>query len=812
MKKKLLSLGLVLVLLLNLIPGFDLTTKASAKYINTSECVTSGNWEYLEDKENYEAIVVGYKGLDKNVVIPSTLGGMPVTGVKGRIFGSNNKTESITIPQTVTYLDNISLMGRYLKKIYIDPSNPVYSSENGILFDKEQKVLLCYPYNIPGNSYTIPNTVTTIGKDAFSGTDNLHTIIIPDSVQSIEEYAFSGCEKLSSINLPDGIKSINDGLFAYCISLSSVGFPSELTYIGNEAFLECDSLISMAIPDGVTEIGFCAFEGCDKLTSVDIPGSVEWIEEDAFSGCFNLKKINLSKGITYIDRGAFEYCKSLESITIPETVVGIGFEAFDGCSNLKYIDVADGCKNYCSQDGVLYDKSKTELIKYPATKKDTKYTIPSTVETIMDYALEDCSNLKTVVLPSTVNNIGIGAFSNCYNLTSMTIPKGVEVIRHYTFQNCSNLSKVTIPSTLKEIYYGAFLSCKNLSSLVLDKNNTSFTLVNGVLFDKNKTKLILYPAKKQGTSYSVPSTVKSIGNYAFDSSVYLKTISIPKSVKSIDFGVFKDCYALQNVNVDKNNTAYYVLDGVVFTKGMNDLVVYPAGRKQSRYTIPSKVSYIREYAFNGCKYLKEIVELGNIVDYDREAFNNCKGLTIYTPKGSYMDLYRSAKGLKYKYIATKITIEASKKTILTGQSVSLKAVLKPSNTVSTVTWKSSNNKIATVTNKGVVKGVKAGKVTITASSMGGITAKITLTIKQNVKSTSVKLNKTKLTLKKGKTYQLKTTLKPLKSTDQISYQSSNKKIATVSSKGKVKALKKGKVTITAKTSNGKKAKCVVTVN
>ena len=162
---------------------------------------------------------------------------------------------------------------------------------------------------------------------------------VPNSVTRIGDNAFLDCFTLGSINIPDSVTSIDSYAFCGCTDLTSITIPSSVTSIGNKAFFGCSSLHSVVIPNSVTRIGDCAFSCCSSLSSINIPDSVTSIGDGAFRDCFRLSSINIPDSVTSIGVAAFVGCSSLRSINIPGSVTSIGWGAFNGCYNLKYIIV-----------------------------------------------------------------------------------------------------------------------------------------------------------------------------------------------------------------------------------------------------------------------------------------------------------------------------------------------------------------------------------------------------------------------------------------------------------------------------------------
>ena len=250
-------------------------------------------------------------------------------------------------------------------------------------------------------------TITGLDETKLAGKTKIR---IPSRCTAIRsDYAFNGTESYRSfiggieeVEIPDTVTEIGSYAFHNFLELKKINIPNSVTRIGREAFYLCSSLVSITIPNSVTSIGEYAFEDCSSLTSITISGSV-----------------------TSIGYGAFSNCRSLTSITIPDSVTSIGnrtgCQAFSWCSSLTNINVSDNNKNYSSIDGVLFNKDKTVIIKYPEGKESKSYKIPNSVTSIGIYAFSDyCSSLTSITIPDSVTSIGEYAFEGCRSLTNIT--------------------------------------------------------------------------------------------------------------------------------------------------------------------------------------------------------------------------------------------------------------------------------------------------------------------------------------------------------------------------------------------------------
>ncbi|MDR2120662.1 MAG: leucine-rich repeat protein, partial [Tannerella sp.] len=201
------------------------------------------------------------------------------------------KTGTYVIPSSVTTIGGYAFtLCSNLTSVTVDAGNMYYTAEDGVLFNKAKTLLIQYPGGKTG-TYAVPNSVTTIGGYAFFLCGNLTSVTIPNSVTAIRERAFDGCSSLTSVAIPNSVTTIGEEAFRDCSSLTSVTISNSVTEIGRKTFFDCSSLTSVAIPNSVTEIGDRAFDGCNSLTSVTIPNSVTEIGDIAFADCSSLEDV-----------------------------------------------------------------------------------------------------------------------------------------------------------------------------------------------------------------------------------------------------------------------------------------------------------------------------------------------------------------------------------------------------------------------------------------------------------------------------------------------------------------------------------------
>ena len=711
---------------------------------------------------------------------------------------------------------------------------------------------------------TIPSTidgkkVMSIGNYAFDRCKSLTNITIPNSVTSIGICAFYECDSLTSITIPNGVTSIEYSAFYGCSSLTNITIPEGVTSIGSEAFYNCSSLTSITIPNGVTSIGDYAFEGCSSLTSITIPEGVTSIGDFVFRECFSLTSITIPDSVTSIGEWAFLGCSSLTNITIPNSVTSIGDRAFYNCSSLTSINVSENNKNYCSVDGVLFNKDKTELIQYPRKKEGTNYKIPNSVTSIGYNAFYGCSSLTNITIPNGVTSIGDYAFYECDSLTSITIPNGVTSIEYSAFYGCSSLTNITILGSVTSIGDYAFFSCSSLTSITIPEGVTS--IGDGAFYECDSL-----------TSITIPNGVTSIGNKAFRECSSLTSITIPEEVTSIGNEAFRDCSSLTSINVSETNKNYSSVDGVLFNKDKTELIQYPIKKEGTSYkipnsvtsigdrafyncgsltsitipegvtgigtgafyecdsltsiTIPNGVTSIGDFAFKECFRLKKVLCLGNASKLGSDAFNGCSsnlkiyaknGLTGYDANGweNYSDkIVRYDETLKDK----SVTFTRKSQT----QNVELSNDILKS-LASIKSYEIEDKSIASVDNSGKVTPLKNGSTNVKAvvQYFDGTEVNLTEEIVVDFKAERISLDKTNITLNNNKPVKLNEKVLPEETNNKkVTWSSSNEKVATVDENGNVTAVVsenpvgQGTCKITATTADGTNlsASCDVTVD
>ena len=501
------------------------------------------------------------------------------------------------------------------------------------------------------------------------------------------------------------------------------------------------------------EDGEASVVSADKIVSnAEILESVNGypvtgIAPKAFSGCNRLWSVTIPETVTSIGEYAFSNCKALVRVLIPESVAEIGAYAFKDCITLSHIELPQGLVDI--GEGLF---ENCQML--------WKIVIPSSVKTIEDGAFYKCLSLREFTLPRGLADIGEGAFGLCQSMKNVTIPSGISVIRDNTFNGCVDLKKVSLPNGLISIDYRAFYKCDSLREI------------------------------------SFPATLESIDGLAFAYCDDLKTLVIPANVEAVGYGAFFRCKQLQEVSVQPGVTQLYPY-------------CFAQCKSLKKVEIPESVEAIGENAFT----LGDSASVGDDGEITlKKPWSNPKNLKLYGRPNSAAAQYAAQYGIPFvvqKILATSVSIaEGTSATLYVGHTMQLTAVQKPDNAETTVKWKSDSSSV-TVSKTGLLTPKHAGKATITVTTENGKKAKMTVKV-IDAKSVTIAEGKS-VKMQVGQELQLNATVLPEQVTTKLTWKSGNKKVASVSATGLVKALKKGTANITVKTANDKKATIKVTV-
>lgn len=738
-------------------------------------------------------------------------------------FSNCSKLESITIPDAVTEIGNDAFCNcTQLKSITI-PSSLEKVGDNtqsalGI-FDGCENLKTAGPAS---GDYNIKYEFTEEIPSRLFARSEIEEISFPDTIKEIGYESFSCCSKLESITIPDAVTEINAGAFEYCTSLTVVSGGSNLKRIGTEAFRKCIQLKSITIPGSIKSCGRNVFEKCTNLKSigsinencniklgsieeipayvfekseiekVNLPDTVKIINYGAFENCEKLTTVSLGNKLEKIDDEVFYRCTELKDITIPASVFGSdaeyeqgNYNTFGGCTNLKTVGPSNGNYNIKLEStekisGRIFQGSEIEEI-----------SIPETVKSIGEYVFYNCGNLKKVKLSSALTYIGNWAFDDCNGLESLTIPNKVREISDTAFVRCRNLTiNVYVGS-----YAAAYVKKNRIPYILLEMNGEKHEHVwdagevtKSATCIENGRKIYECIYCRETKQEDIPAT----GKHSFGSYVVVKQPTVlANGTKTRTCSV---CGKKESLSVSK-------LKGKIrLTKTALTLKSKGTTQLSGIVTDMAKGDYIKSY----------------VSDNTKIATVNSKGLVTAKAAGKANIKITLASGVTAtvkitvqlaKIATTKLQVASSVK-LTVGQKKKLTVTVTPKNSTDKVTYTSANKKIATISSNGTITAKKAGKTKITVKS-GSKKATVTVTVAKKA-PTGIKGIPAKKTLKKGKTLTLKAKLVPTGTEAKVTYKSSNKKVATVDSKGKVKAKKAGTAVITV-TAGKVKTTCKITV-
>ncbi|MBQ3517715.1 MAG: leucine-rich repeat protein [Clostridia bacterium] len=485
-----------------------------------------------------------------------------VTKIEENTFYNCDSLKSINIPSSVTKIDRFAFEHCIaLEAVYIEDLEAWCNIDFWTGLD-------CNPLYYAGNLYLngslvteliIPETVTEIKNYTFYNCSSLTSVVIPEGVTKIGSSAFSNCDSLLSVSIPASVTETGQYVFEYCTALEAVYIEdleawcnidfwtvegNPLYHAGN-LYLNGSLVTDLIIPETVTEIKNYTFYNCSSLTSVVIPEGVTSIGNYSFSGCISLTAATIPDSMVNIGYAAFEECSALPGIDIPENAAEGIEDAFDDCISLKRIDVDENNAFYSSVDGVLYNKEKTEILRYPAGKACDTFVIPDSVTIIGSGAFVDCVALLNVTIPESVTVIEGAAFYGCRSLLSVNIPKTVTEFGYNAFCYCRSLETLYIAENITDLGFTSFdfYGCTSLSAIEADENNPAVTSVDGVLYNKECTELLWYPLGKKDPVFVVPDGVTVISEL---NNLYLISLVLPESITNIYY-TFDDCVSLTDV-------------------------------------------------------------------------------------------------------------------------------------------------------------------------------------------------------------------------------------------------------------------------
>ncbi len=583
---KIISAIIVLTMLLSNITAF-----ASEREITASGVYKEINWTLYND---------GELRIDGEGTMPNATNSYSMPWHKS----ASNITQ-ITIGKNVTF-DSNSALAHYnsssmkysnLEKVSVEEGNTSVScDENGVLYNFNKTEIILFPAAIKADEYTVPSSVKVLGEGSFSAS-KVKKIIISKNVTSIKSHAFYNaalaeieflgkgitfgseafayCNSLKSFVFPAETTNVSTQMFEYCSNLTSVTLNESIKKIGFSAFRNCKKLKEITLPESIIEINAWAFENCESLESITIPNNVPSINNYTFDGCTNLKSVILGSKVSSVSSSAFENCSSLENVTVNSNLTDTDISNIIKYSkNLKSLTI-NGDNDWISFDenGVLFNKDKTELIRYIPSNTASSYVVPDSVVRISEFAFAYASSLAEITLPETIEYIGANAFleSAFYNLAS-NWDKG--------FLHLGNCLIAVNPDQVAE-------NCTIFTKVVLIASN---------VFEESKI-----------TSLNMTDNVKYINDCAFESCIALESVRLSENLEILGEGAFRGCSLLGEIKIPekvkelKAYTFYNTdsLSTVTLCDGLESIGenAFAYSDKLKEIELPQTVSHIDSTAF-----------------------------------------------------------------------------------------------------------------------------------------------------------------------------------------------------------------------
>ena len=538
-----------------------------------------------------------------NISIPNS-----VKAIGYKAFKDCHAIKELRIPQVTDNINENAFYGlsKSLETIKVDPLNTKYSSgkDANILVERKNGLLI-----LGCKNSTINKEVNTIGAYSFAWCECLKEVSLPYTVQDIEQGAFKDCVNLEKVNLGK-VYHIEKGAFKGTRALENITLPDTLVAIGNEAFVD-SSLKEITIPNSVSKFGTRIFANCEKLESIHIPSTLTDFDRAMFAGCQNIQHITVDEmNITYDSR---EKCNAIinkvdsfntlvygcRNTVIPQSVKAIGKSAFTDVLGLKKITIPSGVTR--AHNSAFQNCSDLEEVDIKA------------LDNISPYMFANCKKLKKVILPDTIEDIGLGAFQNCSSLEEIVLPESIKLIHSHAFDGCKKLKRINIPHNISTIPPSMFDRCESLETIDIPQNIKEISLC-------------AFQGCSKLTDIKLPEQLVSLGGYAFGDTK-IKNIHLPATARAISAHAFKGL-DLESITIDKNNEYFSDEGSNVITYrdpvDVNNRKHLLLGCKNS--IIPNDVEIIDRYSFMSIDGLKKIEIPESVKFINGEAFKDCHDL------------------------------------------------------------------------------------------------------------------------------------------------------------------------------------------
>lgn len=532
---------------------------------------------------NNSTELIGSNTIDGVVIIPEG-----IIHIKKNAFVYGKDIEMLIIPSTVTTIEEGAVYPlNEIKYIQVHPDNKSFVVIGGILYSKDM------------------TRVVKATKRCMMGD-------LPDCIKQIDAWAFRGCSTIEDIHVPNSVTDVGEGAFQES-SIKKICFHNHLDSLKTGVFADCENLIRVELPKGLLRIERRAFENCISFRDAKLPSTLKVIEYDAFFGCKNIESVTIGRELDHIDS-----------------------RAFVGCNSLKTFNVDEDNEHFIDDSGVLYSLSGDILYRVPSNYKETAFKIRDGVKIIAPHAFDGCKDIRNVAFPESLLLIGESAFKGCEDLERLLLPESVLRIESCAFSDCKSLSMISLNKNIRSIEFETFANCTALCSLSL-KHTNIISIEDSAFMGCKRLNYVDFP-----------ETLLTIETSAFEG-CQIEEVHIPSSVKSIDEYAFFLNNTIKNLSVHEDNKVFQTENGVLYDNATHTLKMVAPRYHLTDYTvkegtlniggeafygcenllsveIPSSVNYIEMNAFGECSNLVKVKIKGNIPWMTENTFENCKAL------------------------------------------------------------------------------------------------------------------------------------------------------------------------------------------
>ncbi len=726
---------------------------------------------YTTDDDG-NATITGYTGYASALVIPSEIDGHTVVAIGNRAFENRGELYSVVIPDTVTLIGGEAFENTNLQSLDLpDKINflgvNILNGNTGVTEIEIPKTLKDVGTNglTTGGPFTgsniqtaiIEEGTTTIPAHLFDNSNELKSIDIPESVTVIGGRAFAGT-KLKVLDLPDNITHLGERMLDGNTEITEIEIPKTLKDVGTNVLstngpFTGSNIQTAIIEEGMTTIPAHLFHSSHTLEKVDIPKSITKIDAYVFSRCTNLSEIVIPESVTEIGVRVFMESTKLKNVILPETINDIGDAAFEGCISLEEIilpesitiirnSVFKNCtelKNFKCSDKLV----KIEQYAFENCDSLLQINIPSTVSFIGNGVFYDCDGLTKIIVPQAINTIESDTFNDCDLLSDIVLPEFVVTIKSSSFKNCGALKEISLPDSVETIGNSAFYNCDSLAAIIIPDSVTS--IGSSIFYDCDAL-----------TDVTLGTGITSIPSSAFEHCDVLQSIVLPYRAATVGANAFKNCVALTEITIPRATTS---IDATAFSYPSKMTVYGVAGSYAETFANEQGMKFVNkevnaeEVTLSQSELKLNKGDKGKLVmtvtpaDFTDEVTWKSSDPDVVTVDDSGQISAKSVGEATVKVQVGNVSASCSVTVVQPVTSISLDkkslemdaldtyqlaARVSPSDAADkSVRWSSSDEKIASVDENGLVTALKKGNATITVEAQdgSGVSSTCSVTVK-----------------------------------------------------------------------------------